>query len=166
MFFRILLKFLKVCRPSQSGPSWRIPGLESLKLGGNFKRSLERVSLPSQLQRLTLGNLFNQSLEAGLKGSDGLGLREGHVFFFGITFWGPPKKSHRETVWFPMSWFEYIDQVMNSGSRLVFCRSAWRTPAVQLFLVPGIWEARNCCLILYVTINMTVGWGGWVGGVG
>ena len=62
-----------------------------------------------------------------------------------------------------MSWFEYIDQVMNSGSRLVFCRSAWRTPAVQLFLVPGIWEARNCCLILYVTINMTVGWGGWVG---
>ena len=88
-------------------------------------------------------------------------------FFFGITWVVPPKKSHRETVWFPMSWVEYIDQVMNSGNRLVFCRTAWRTPAVQLFLVPGIWEARDCCLILYVTINMTVGWGGvggWVWG--
>lgn len=51
-------------------------GLQSLKLGGNFKRSLERVSLPSKLQRLTLGNLFNQSLEAWqLFGREGL---EGH----------------------------------------------------------------------------------------
>ena len=50
--------------------------------------------------------------------------------------------------------------VMNSGSRLVFCRTAQRTPAVQLFLVLGIWEARDCCHILHVTINMTEGWRG------
>ena len=93
------------------GPSGRIPGLESLKLGGNFKRSLERVSLPSQLQRLTLGNLFNQSLEAGFKGSDGSGLREGHVayaFFFFIIFGFPRKKCLIGNGLVPMSCFEYM----------------------------------------------------------
>ena len=54
--------------------------LQGLSLGWKFNQSLERVTLPSSLQSLSFGNVFNQSLERVTLPSSLQNLSFGHGF--------------------------------------------------------------------------------------